>query len=159
MTGHGSNSYANAQRWVSEIEKHQETKLSIMMTAVANCAPIEKMIREAKAAAKAAGIPSKVLAAALKERDLLRKVVKNRESLEDETAEELEEMISALEPVRGLPLFDNAIDAAETKKAKTEKKAAKVKQQAADIDALAGDADPQTASNVVALEKGIKTLN
>ena len=158
MSGSESNGYgAEAQRWVSEIEKHQETKLSIMMKAIADCRPIEKLIKEAKAAAKNAGIPAKVLGAALKERDLLRKVAKNRAILDEETAEELEMMIAALKPVEGLPLFDNAIEAAEAKKAKAEKRQAKKKAESDDIDALGEDS--QTAANVVALKSGIKPLD
>lgn len=157
MSG-GSNGYGTeANRWVKEIEKHLETKVSIMMKAVADCRPVDKLIKEAKTAAKNAGIPAKVLNAALKERDLLHKVAKNRAALDDETSEELDLMIEALEPVKGLPLFDNAREAAEEKRERTKRKADRQKAEAADIDDLAGD--PQTAANVIALKGGIKPLD
>ena len=162
MSAQGSNGFEAAQRWVDEIEKHQETKKSIMMKAVADCGPVEKMIKDAKAAAKNAGISPTLLGKALKERDLLRKVVKNRGDLDDEAVDDFEQLISALKPVADLPLFGAAIDHAEVEKAKAEKKKAKAAEGRAAMASLLPKDAPgvpdQVKNNVVALNEGIKPL-
>jgi hypothetical protein len=151
-----SNGYASAQRWVSEIEKHQDSVQDVMMRAMRDCQPYHEFIREAKAAAKGEGISVKLLNAALKERKLQRAIVKNRADMDEEIAEDFEAMIEALAPVAGLPLF--AVAAADLE-AKAEARKAKKAARSADIDALSDVPMPDiVGSNVTALRAGIQQL-
>lgn len=152
-----TNGFKAASRWVGEIEKHLDSVQDVMMRALRDCQPYHEMIREAKAAAKAEGISVKLLNGALKERKFLRSIVKNRAELDEDIADDFDEFVAALEPVKGLPLFDNAREAAEEKRERSKRKTDRQKAEAADIDDLAGD--PQTAANVVALKGGIKPLD
>jgi hypothetical protein len=72
------------QRFVREIEKHQDTLASYKGEYMNRCKSVHELITRAKDAAKKAGIPKKQLGALLKERELERKIEDIREAFEDE---------------------------------------------------------------------------
>lgn len=103
--------YANAQRWVDEIEKHILAQQQIMIEAAGKCAPIKKMISDVKAAAKNDGMSVKALNALILERKHLRNAAAVRDKLEDEDLiAELEMLRDRVAAVAGLEdLFSHAV--------------------------------------------------
>lgn len=132
-----NHSYATAQRWVDEHERHELECQQIMIDAAAKCAPIKAMMSEVKKAAKEDGISAKVFGAILLERKHLRNAAKVRDKLDEEFHDDLDEIRAALTPVADLPIFGAAIEAAEKRSSERKQKSA------AAVDELTDDADDE----------------
>ena len=134
----GSNGYPNAQRWVTEYERHEAEKQALAIEFAQKVANGPgKHMKETIARAKEDGIPVKVIRAALLERKHLRNAAKVRDKLEEETQDELDVLRKSLAPVADLPIFGAAIEKAEA--AATERKAARNKARSAAVDSLTDD--------------------
>jgi hypothetical protein len=72
---------------LDEIEGFEGEKLSIRMTAASECGKIAKRIKNAKATAKALGIPLSILNASLKSRKLERQLQAIAEDIPEDLAE------------------------------------------------------------------------
>lgn len=142
-----TNTATAAERWVLEIEKHVLSKQQIMIQAAADCEPFNKLIREAKAAAKEEGISVKALSALILERKHLRNAANVREKLEDDDLiaelEMLRDQVSSVAGIEDLFSFATEQLDGEIAKAKSGKSAAaKVKKaKASTLDNLSDDSD------------------
>lgn len=155
--------YPTAQRWVDEHEKKELECQRIMMEAAARCAPIRAQMKDVKAAAKNDGIGAKVFAAILTERKHLKNAAKVREKLEDHDdgeslVAELDNVRASLAPMKGLPLADAAIEAAEQR---AEAASAKRRARSDALDDLVAPAPPpaEDTSAADAIRNGIKQLD
>jgi hypothetical protein len=175
-----TNAASAAERWVLEIERHEQAKREIMIEAAADCEPKNKLIREAKAAAKNEGISVKALSALILERKHLRNAAKVREKLDDEDLiaelEMLRDQVSAVAGVEDLFSFATEQLDGEITKAKAGKKAKgqpipaddeqseddqdlrSTAQKEAEAARLAQEAEVEkaVADNVTKLRRGIK---
>lgn len=136
-----TNGYKNCQRFVDEYEKHELEKQHIMLEAAQKVANGPgKFMKEVLALAKEDGIPVKVLRAALLERKHLKNAAKVRDKLDEELADELEQLRDLLKPVADLPIFGAAIADAEKKVTAAKGKKA---ERASSVDSLTDDDDPR----------------
>jgi len=108
MSTQRQNSYDDddMRQLLEEIEELEEGKVSIRMTAAADCGAISKKIKVAKGRAKDLGIPSAVLNGLLKTRRLERQIASIADDLPDDLAEMWEDangQFAWLQPIEGEP--------------------------------------------------------
>ena len=89
MTDYKQNSYADDdfRNVLAEIEGFEDEKVSIRAEAAGKCGGLAKKIKNAKATAKALGIPLAVLGASLKSRKLERQLQKIADDIPEDLAE------------------------------------------------------------------------
>jgi uncharacterized protein (UPF0335 family) len=133
-------------RWVGEIERHFETLASYQGEYMSRCRPVRESIAACYDTAKGAGIPPKELRAVIKERKFLRQIEANREKLEEDQQETLDQIKHALGMVADLPLGEAALKRSEAIDSLTD-------DDEDDADEAAGQA------NAAALKSGIRSIN
>lgn len=97
------------KRFVGEIDKHKEAMASRQGEYMKYCRDQRELISAVFDRAKDAGIPRAELKAALKERDLQKKIEALREDMEPEQAETFDQIKHALGMLADLPLGATAL--------------------------------------------------
>lgn len=142
-----TNGFADAQRWVDEIERHHETLASYQGEYMARCRSVRELITGCFDAAKEAGIPRVELRAVIKERQLLAKLEAMREAMEPEQRETLDQIKHALGMIADLPLGEVALARSEAIDSLTDDEG-----QEPDPEAIAA------GTNTAALRAGIRAV-
>lgn len=99
-------------KFVGRIELLESEKQILKDKCKEDCEPISADIKEVMDEAKEAGIPKKELKAALKARELRRKIDDQREKLNEYEQNNFDNLVLALGGLKDLPLGEFAIKAA-----------------------------------------------
>jgi hypothetical protein len=106
-----------AQRYVGEIERCLDELLSMRGSYMAECKEVRERISDWKSKADDDGVPRAALNAALKERELVKKLAAVTADMQDDAKALVQQLRRKLKPVAELPLFGAAIAQAERKAA------------------------------------------